>query len=184
MTETVPLQPITPASPAIEPPVTPAAPASTVTPPVQNEEKKFTQADLDRVITERLAQEKRVAEEKSKKQKDEDLKKELTEKQEWQKLAETTKKELDEAKALYEAERLLNLKRTIGIKHNIPLELVDRLKGETETEIEADAVKMAAFFIASGQPPAKLPVGITPTNPKGDATVKETIEEKRKRLLS
>lgn len=179
---TEPLQPNT-VTPPIDKPTPPIQPpATTVTPPEPLEEKKFTQAELEKHIAERLEQAKRVNDEKLAKEKQAAMQKELVDKQEWQKLAETTKAELEAAnRKLHDAE-LLNIKRDVGSKYNIPAELVGRLVGETVDEIEADATKVAPLFVV--KPGEKPSPGVTPTNPGGDATPRETPDERRKRLLS
>lgn len=52
---------------------------------------------------------------------------------------------LDDLKTEVEKYKLKDLKTSIAIQAGIPLELADRLGGETEEEIKADAEKLAGF---------------------------------------
>lgn len=52
---------------------------------------------------------------------------------------------IDDLQNQIKSYELKDLKTQIALKSNIPLDLVDRLSGETEEEISADADKLAAF---------------------------------------
>lgn len=67
------------------------------------------------------------------------------------------------------------LKRDAAAKVKLPDVLVDRLRGETPEELEADALALMAAI------PSKQPPQTNPTNPGGVQTG-ETDAERRKRL--
>jgi hypothetical protein len=87
------------------------------------------------------------------------------------------------AKAEAEAKniRLSLLRREIAAKLGVPEALIDRLRGETPEELEADA---KALMDGLPKPPEKKPVisTLNPTNPAGASTT-ETPAQKRARLL-
>lgn len=58
---------------------------------------------------------------------------------EYQKLYEQAKMQLEEANQIAEQERMARLKATVAHKLNLPAALVDRLRGNTEDELAADA---------------------------------------------
>ena len=89
---------------------------------------------------------------------------------------EKAQKRADEAEKKAKAAELSILRRDVAAKVGLPAALVDRLKGDTEEEIEADA----KILLAS------LPVPVAPklntTNP-GQPQTGETDDDKRERLL-
>lgn len=71
---------------------------------------------------------------------------------------------LDEREKELEAERTTNTRQRVAMQKGIPAELVDRLTGDTEEKIAADADKLLAFIkpqTGPGVPP--LSRGGTPT---------------------
>ena len=171
---------ITTQDPVVTEPIEPAA-EPTATPPEDPtaDEKKFTQAELDTHIAERLKREKAKQDKAAadaKKKADADA---LAANAEWQKLAEQRQAELDEATAKVKAAELLELKRQAAEKHRIPSGLIDRLQGETADELEADAEKIAALIPEK----SKTPPNLQPTNPSGNSAISgESDAEKRRRL--
>lgn len=163
--------------PKVEAPPEPPA-DKTVTPPDANatEEKKFTQAELDLIIKERLEREKRRAEEIAAKAKEKAEAEALAKNQEWEKLAKQREEELVRLNAELEAAKLAELRSSIARKVNLPDALVSRLVGKTAEEIEADAKKLLE---AIKQPPP--PQLQSPNNPI-NARTGETIAERRRRL--
>ncbi len=95
-----------------------------------------------------------------------------------QKQAEEAKlKEQNDFKALYEklqselkTEKLNSVRLKVAGKKNIPVDLVDRLRGETEEEIEKDAEGLLAFI---KQPEQK---GQTPPPPRGGTSTAFNFE--------
>ena len=67
-----------------------------------------------------------------------------------------------------------SLKREIAAKVGVPASLAARLQGETPEEIEADAKAILDTL--------PKPAAVSPTNPGGGNTVKESDTERRKRL--
>ncbi len=106
--------------------------------------KTFTQADLDRILSERLAQAQRTAEAKAKKAATEAEQRTLAEQGEWRKLAEVAQAELAEAKKQAAEAQAALLRREVATKHNLPSALVDRLRGETLEELDEDAKALMA----------------------------------------
>jgi hypothetical protein len=155
-------------------------PEPTVTPPEPTaEEKKFTQAELDAVITDRLKREKAKQEEAASAAKKKAEADALAENAEWQKLAEQRQAELDAAQTKVKAAELLEQKRQAASKHGIPEALIPRLQGETPEEMEADAEIVAALL----KDPKKVPPNLSPTNPSGDSSITGESEADRRRRL-
>ena len=80
-----------------------------------------------------------------------DEEKKLAEEKKWQELAELKDKELKAKDS-----ELIRLR--VAAEKNLPVELIDRLKGETKEEIEADADKLLEFIKpdeSKGVPPGK-----------------------------
>jgi hypothetical protein len=94
-----------------------------------NEEKTTLRKQLDDIL---------------KAQKDAEDKK-LQDEKKWQELAESKDKELKAKEA-----ELLRVK--IAAQKNLPIDLIDRLKGETEEEISADADKLLEFIKSDESP--------------------------------
>jgi uncharacterized protein YdaU (DUF1376 family) len=140
-------------------------------------EARFTQADVDRMIKERLERERRKAEDSTAKAKA-DAEAEAAKKNgEYGKLAEQYKAELEKAQADLKARDLLDRKRAIAEKVSLPAALASRLIGETDEEIEADAVALLATI--PKQPPAHSGAVL---NPGANGSTGETDEQRRLRL--
>lgn len=76
--------------------------------------------------------------------------KQLAEQQKWQELAEKREQELRAIQAK-------QMRTEIALRKSIPADLIDRLKGETEEEIAADADRLLAYIkptTGPGVPPA------------------------------
>ena len=108
------------------------------------EQRTFTQADLDRIVTERLAKEKQRSEAATAKAKADAERKAAEEQGEWKKLAEQYKTDAESSAAKAKAAELAVLRRDIATKLNVPALLADRLRGETPEDIEADAKLLLA----------------------------------------
>lgn len=114
-------------------------------------EKTFTQADIDRILKERLSQAERQAESKAAKAKADAEKQALADQGKWEEIAKQAQAELAEAqRQAAEAQQAL-LRREVAAKHNLPGALVDRLKGATLEELDQDAQTLLA---ALPKPPA------------------------------
>lgn len=63
----------------------------------------------------------------------------------------------DEKDSRIKALEAENLRIRVGAKHGLPEELIERLRGETEEEILADAEKLLAFVAPTRRPPTDKP---------------------------
>lgn len=122
------------------------------------EQRTFTQADLDRIVTERLAKERQRGEQAAQRARQEAERKAAEEQGEWKKLAEQYKSEAEAERLRAQAASLQVMRRDIAARLNIPAVLADRLNGETAEEMEADAKTLLAG----------LPKGSTPTANAGN----------------
>lgn len=110
------------------------------------EGKTFTQADLDRIIGERLARE-NIAELKDKATKFDELDNaNKTELQRFQEQLDATNAEKAQAEQRAAQAELERMKITIAATKGIPISSAGRLAGSTQEEIEADADKFLADF--------------------------------------
>jgi len=69
------------------------------------------------------------------------------------------------------------LKRDVAAKFDVPEILVDRLKGDTQEEMEADAEKLMKEL------PKPKQANISATNPGGNQSIEETDAQRYKRLF-
>lgn len=149
--------------------------------PVQsqpNEERKFTQAELDAIVKDRLAREKAKREEAEKAAREKAEAEALAKNQEWEKLAAQREKELNEIKAENERLHIEGMKRQAAAKVGLPEIFADRIKGGTAEEMETDAQALL-----EAMPKTKPAAGSgASTNPSGASNRGETDEERRRRL--
>lgn len=89
-------------------------------------------------------------------------------------------KRLSDLEAELNNERRARMVQAVAIKHSLPDVLVDRLRGETLEELEADAKVLAETLLKPAAQPKPGP-GIIPANP-GPNGSGETREQKLKRL--
>ena len=111
------------------------------------EAKTFTQADIDRIVKERLAKAQKTAEQKASDERAETERKNAEEQGNFKTLyeSEIKKRESVEAeKAQIEHARLID---RIVSEAKLPDTLRDRLKGETEEELRADAQELAKLLL-------------------------------------
>lgn len=106
--------------------------------------RTFSQADIDRIVTERLAKEKAKSEAAVKRAQEEAEAKRLAEQGEFQKLYEQAQAKMQEAEERARALELAGIRRDVAARLNLPAGLVDRLRGEDEAAIEADAKALIA----------------------------------------
>jgi len=107
-------------------------------------ERTFTQADLDRIVSERLAKEKQRSEQFAAKARHEAERKAAEEQGQWKTLAEQYKTEAETALKQAQAASLAVLRRDVAAKMSVPPVLADRLTGTTADELEADAKQLMA----------------------------------------
>lgn len=93
----------------------------------------------------------------------------LAEQSRWQELAEKRERELVELKSSLEKERQIALRSRIASEYKLPPQLADRLAGNTEEELKADAEALAQLIPSNPQPQAarsttQIPAGNASTN--------------------
>jgi len=132
------------AAPEAEQQPTNAAPTGDAPGQKAEETRTFTQADLDRIVTERLAKEKARTESAVKKAQDEAEAKRLAEAGEFKALFEKANADLEAERQRAHALELAGIRRDVAARLNLPSGLVDRLRGEDEGAIEADAKALLA----------------------------------------
>jgi len=138
-----------------------AQPVQDTAPETKQEEKFFTQADLDRIINDRLKSERRKADEKAAEAARKAQAEEAEKNGEWKVLAEQRQAELEKLADMLKVKELNELRMTIAKKVGIPDALAVRLIGETEDDIMADAVNL---FSTLPKPTSSVTVGNS-TNP-------------------
>lgn len=139
-------------------------PPAPVTDPAKHESAKSTEPEPKTVPYERF---------KEVNDKANDLEKRLKAIEDEKKAAdEKALKDKEDFKTLYEQEQAKNkakeselLRLRVAQKKGLPADLVDRLKGETEQELEADADKLLTFVDTSKSP------GNPPRKPGGSPTI-------------
>jgi len=107
-------------------------------------ERTFTQADVDRIITERLAKERTKAESMATKAREDAERKAAEEQGRYQQLYETAQRRIAEKDAELKAAQVASIKREVASRLNLPSALANRLQGEDEADIEADAKALLA----------------------------------------
>jgi len=146
--------------------------------PETKEGRTFTQAELDKIITERLERESKKRKEAEAKAREEAERDTLAKNQEWEKLAKKHEAELLEAQNRLKELELNELRTKAAAKYQLPLEIAARLRGETLEELEKDAEELKALI-----PEAKSQGKLNATVPGGAGKpVTETREQKLKRL--
>ena len=137
-------QPTQPVAPEAEQQPTDAAPTGAEPGQPTEPARTFTQADLDRIVAERLERAERKAQEKAEKAKADAEAKALQEQGKFQELFEQAQAKLQEAEERARALELAGIRRDVAARLNLPAGLVDRLRGEDEAAIEADAKALIA----------------------------------------
>ena len=146
--------------------------------PETKEARTFTQAELDKIIAERLERESKKRKESEAKAREEAERDTLAKNQEWEKLAKKHESELLTATQRLKELELNELRTKAAAKYQLPLEIAERLRGETLEELEKDAEGLKAFF-----PDAKSQGKLNATVPgSGGKQVTETREQKLQRL--
>lgn len=128
-----------------------AATTQTVTPPADAtgtnsgaDDRRFSQADLDRIVKERLEREAEKTRKAGEKAQSDAEQKRLAEEGKWKEAFEKQQAELEtERKARRDSDIKL-LQQSVATKTGLPAALADRLKGETEDEMVADAKSIMA----------------------------------------
>ncbi len=106
--------------------------------------RTFSQADLDRIVTERLAKEKAKTEAVLKRAQDDAERKAAEEQGRYQELYTKVQAELEAERNRARAAELANMRRDTAAKFGLPDGLAKRLQGETPEELERDAQDLLA----------------------------------------
>jgi flagellar biosynthesis GTPase FlhF len=153
----------------------PAKQEPTATAPEPKAEKKYSQEEMEQIIKDRLARKEESDKRKANEEKSKAEAEALAKNAEWEKLAKQREDELKAAKDQLAAKELEAKKRAIADKVKLPSAFADRLKGNSDEELEADALTILAAL------PKNTP-GINPTNPGETGSTAETFEQKKARL--
>lgn len=105
-------------------------------------ERTFTKAEVEALVRDRLASAQRKAEEAANKARQEAEAKALKEQGEYKTLYEKLQSELDAERQRAHGLEVAALRRDVAAKHQLPPALVDRLRGETLEELDADAQEL------------------------------------------
>jgi hypothetical protein len=165
--------------PAAEQQAPPPSTGDGTGPNAGDQEKRFTQADLEHQIDERLKRERAKSEAKAIREKEEADAQRLKEQAEWQKLAEANEAKAQKLEAELARRDHDALRARVAAKHKLPEAFAARLVGQTEDELEADARELAKVVTAAtpaapGNGPGPKPAGGGESGP--DAAI---IEQKR-----
>lgn len=145
-----------PAGGVTVPPTTGGVPAPPADADAQPE-ARFTQADVDRILKERLAAEQRRAQQRAEEEK-------AKASGEWQKVAEAQAARVQELEQTLREQQLQAWRIAAGAKHNLPPELAERLRGDTPEALEADAKALAKLV-----PPPIVPGSVAqPADPRSN----------------
>lgn len=124
---------------------------TTVTPPADatgtnsgTSDAKFTQADLDRIVNERLERERTKSQKDAAKAQADAEAKVLAEQGKYKELFEKQQAELTAAQQAAKTNEMRLLQRDAATSTGLPQPLADRLKGETLDEMVADAKSILA----------------------------------------
>ncbi len=131
----------------------------------QKAERTFTQAEVDALIRDRIARASGKADEAARKATEAAERKAAEEQGKFQELYQRTLTELETERTQRRATELTMLKRDIGSKFGLPAALVDRLQGEDEDAITADA-KTLSQAIPKAQAPNINSAATTPVSAK------------------
>ena len=124
------------------PPTNDGTPAGTQGETAQT--RTFSQADVDRLIAERLEREKGKATKAADAARAEAERKSAEEQGKWKELYEKQQSELTQAQAKARELELGKQRSDVAAKVGLPVALADRLRGETPEEMETDAKAMLA----------------------------------------
>lgn len=164
---------------------TQAAQTTAVTPPADatgtnsgTSDAKFTQADLDRIVNERLERERTKSQKDAAKAQADAEAKVLTEQGKYKELFEKQQADLQAAQAEARQASIKVMQRDIASKTNLPLALAERLRGETLEEMEADAKNILAALPKPAAP------NINASNGAGGAPAAGQLSEADKQRIA
>lgn len=137
-----------------------------------SKDRTFTQAEIDAIVKQRLAEQKA----RDKKQADEAK---LAQDNEWKTLAEQRQQEILDLNAKVAKQEQDALRSRIGAKHKLPEKLIDRIRGETEADMEADAKDLAKTVKAPDAPETDAGKGSQPPAAETDARGSGTAQPRK-----
>ena len=150
-------------SPESAPDATPAqavtAPADATGPNSGNSDRTFSQADLDRIVKERLEREAEKQRKASEKAQSDAEQKRLAEEGKWKEAFEKQQAELETERKARRDNELKLLRRDAAAQVSLPTALTDRLQGETLEEMVADAKSIMAALPKPSAPNTNGGVG-------------------------
>lgn len=111
------------------------------------EEKTLTQADVDRIVEKRLAEEKRKTDDKIAREKAAAAEKAAIESGEWKALYEGAKETIAKLEADIANAQLETVRERVAAKHKLPPQLAARLRGTDEASLDADAKELAKLIV-------------------------------------
>lgn len=130
----------------------PAAPAGAGAEPA--DERRFTQADIERIAEQRVAEAARRAEQEREEQR-------LLEEGKYQELLARERTRVQELERSLAQQKLELVRTRVAQRHVLPELLASRLQGETEEELDADARRLADLM----NRPTVAPPAASPANP-------------------
>jgi hypothetical protein len=144
-------------------------------------ERTFKQSEVEALVRDRLASAQRKADEAAKKAAADAEAKALKEQGEYKTLYEKLQAELEQERTRAKALEVAGMRRDVAARLQLPVGLVDRLRGETMEDIEADAAALLAALPkptapninagnGSGAGGATLPGGLTEASIREQAT--------------
>lgn len=158
MTVETPVTPVAqePQAPVV--PVTPVVPAPPETPPAPKaDEPKFTQADIDRIVKDRLDRAEKASAEKLQKEQEAAEQKRLQEQGEFKTLAEKEKARADQLEATLKQRDFDALRLKVATDNNLPAAWAVRLVGDDEAALTADAKELAKTLVPATPVPGASP---------------------------
>ena len=141
-------------------------------------ERTFTQADVDRIINERIAKERTKAESMAAKAREEAERKAAEEQGKYQELYQAAQQKAATLEAQLRAAEIASIKRDVAQRLNMPAALANRLQGEDEATIEADAKALMAAL------PKPTPPNINSGTGNGAAPTGTAMTEAEKKELA
>lgn len=175
-------EPVAPVAPA--PPVAPPVEQTPATPPAPTaEEPKFTQAQVDAILKDRLARADKAAAEKLQKEQEAAEAKRLAEQGEFKTIAEKEKARADALEATLKQRDYDSLRTKVAVANKLPAEMAVRLVGDDETALTDDAKRLVALLVPATPVPGASP-SPKPSGPVGAMTDDEARARHSRGLYS
>lgn len=143
------------------------------------EAPQYTKSQMEAIVRDRLESQKRAVEAQTKRVKDEAEAARLKEQSEWQKLAEQHEARVKELESEIGRRDQLDLRRRVAAKHSLPTALAERLAGDTEEALDADAKELAKLVKTEEE---RAPQRGNSPNPRPAAAGSNTVEAREAEL--